>query len=186
MKRLAIVFLVLSSCVNPYYTHQGRGYQPFSNEPDEVFYHRHDPFQGVSFFRHRNFIQERNFPLIEVYLVRNESTGLMNSRARITYTGHDWIFMKRAILIGGGERLVLSYEWDVTTNVRSSGNTVWVEERADILLSDTQAQELMNMMHSGPAIQLVGEKRAEYVIPAGHAGANWRMLDEFLRQRVSK
>lgn len=176
-KHLTIIMVLLTSCAS-----MQHGYKPLDQFADGNIYGRHDAFTNVTFYRHREFLPGamKGVSPAEVYMVRTIS-GL-KPRLRFSYAGPDWIFMQRAILINGNSSKIqyTFNDWDVKREVLPGGN---VKETYETTFTNARAHELLQLFASGtPAIQLSGEKRAEFTFVNRHVRANIRMLQEYIKR----
>lgn len=176
-KHLIIIVMLLASCATVRH-----GYVPLEQFPDGNIYARHDGFREITFYRHKEFLPGamKGVSPAEVYIVRT-SAGLQ-PRIRFRYVGSQWVFMERAILANGtGNNIRYDFAgWDVKREVLSGG---YVTETYETTITNDRARELMLFFTTGnPAIQLSGERRAEYTFVNRHVRANIRMLQEYIRR----
>ena len=137
-----------------------KGYSPISNQKDESLYIKYDEFKDVSFIRHKYFFRIRADQPIEIYEVKNS-----NLRIVFKYSGSDWIFFEKAILINSsGNKIEFNFKtYDKITDVRSGGT---VHESIDLYLSDSEAQELLSILSvpGNKKVRLSGKYYKDYIL----------------------
>ena len=175
---LLLLLLIMAGCS----VHR-HNYTPVSNTPGEVFYHSRDVFNDLTVYRHKEFLPvafKQRSPL-EVYLVKSPSGT--RAHVRFYYIGTDWLFMQQATLINGtGNKIVHRFDdYGVKRDVIRAGSTVYVQEVYEAALADNDARDLLRLLSTGtPAIQLAGDRRAEFYVTDHYCSANITMLNEYI------
>ena len=174
---LLFVFFILVSCAGTRH-----GFVPLEQFPDGSIYGRHDVFNNVTYYRHREFLPGamKGTSPAEVYIIRNDA-GL-HPRIMFTYVGREWLFMNRAILHNGNDNNI-RYNFDDFNVKREVLTGGFVKETYQTTFTPEKAVDLIAFFGIGtPAIQLSGEKRTEFIFVERHVVANVRMLNEYIKR----
>ena len=122
-------------------------------------YRTRDKFQECNFYRNKNpFYKNKS---MDLYVVEGTSNYV---RVVFNYSGNDWIFFDRAIILNKKE-VTINFNinsWDKETDVISEKE---VRERADIVISREEAVELKRVLEGGfVRMRLQGKGSKTYLL----------------------
>lgn len=177
--QLVSVFLVLVvSMVTGCVSIAPHGYSKLENQDNENLWVNYDNFNNLTTVRHKyHFRMLANDP-IELLVVSNESSNRLY--AEFKYSGSNWIFFDKAILIDGDNN-------NVRFSVRRSNKINSVEyggrvhERASVMLTGNSIETLSKILSSSDNIQvrLSGKYTKDYQLHPNHIQALREVLDHF-------
>lgn len=149
MKKILLLFIIALSFTSCLSTKKVTG----------SIYKTEDKFQQCSFYRNKNiFYKNKNF---DVYIVEGSETF---PRATFYYSGKDWIFFDKAIILNKqGMTIEFTCDtWNKDTEVVSSKQ---VTEYADIVISKDEAEKLKQVLNGGfVRLRLQGKRSKTYLL----------------------
>lgn len=151
------------------------GYEQLNSEHQDVYIST-DEFRQISFIRHKKFFHffSENDPF-EIYVAKTEN--YKSIRVKYYYSGSDWIFFDRAILVNDeGKRFVQTINtYKKTTKVLYDGHVL---EYIDIALSNNAIDNLKEVLSgTNVRIKFYGEYSKEYDFNKTYVNALREMLD---------
>ena len=120
------------------------GYTQYESENTNL-YIKNSEFTNDSYIRHKYFFNTFKETPIDLSITKEPKTKILS--ARFTYRGNKWIFFENVTIINAnGERLEWKFKsYNKDTDVLSGGD---VYESASTILTDEEAQNLLNLLSS--------------------------------------